>query len=279
VLGSQFGSSCLAEISDSAELLEEAGVSVTKMEEKMNGAANQNGDVDELGLDAGSEAGSASTTPLPDSGTTTRRKSRNAAPTSTAPSSHSGTPDVAHPVNQRAAARAQAAEHKGLVKARQAHIDEAAKLERQLVEIEREFRQLLGATRMKPLGKDRFHNRLWWFDGIAGVGFGGKSGTEGKGNKGKGRALEKEREREAQGVGRIFLQGPDKGEWDYVMTGRDERVVRARRVAEEGEGYMLEPGEWAMYAEPEQVSADIIIILCGGDEVGGSWNSTGRSRC
>ncbi|KAG8763256.1 hypothetical protein FRC11_005033 [Ceratobasidium sp. 423] len=233
-----------------AELLEEAGVSVTRMEEKMNGAANQNGEADDT-ADGASEAGSASTTPLPESGTNTRRKSRTA-PNSTAPSSHAGTPETNHPVNQRAAARAQAAEHKGLVKQRQAHIDEAAKLEKQLAEIEREFRQLLGATRMKPLGKDRFHNRLWWFDGIAGVGMGGKV-SEGKGNKGKGRAVEKEREREAQGVGRIFLQGPEKGEWEFVMNGRDERAVRARRVAEEGEEYMLEPGEWAMYAEPEQI--------------------------
>ncbi|CAE7191906.1 unnamed protein product [Rhizoctonia solani] len=240
-----------------AELLEEAGVSVTKMEEKMNGTAGQNGDADD-NIDAASEAGSASTTPLPESGATTRRKSRTA-PNSTAPNSHAGTPETTHPVNQRAAARAQAAEHKGLVKQRQAHIDEAAKLEKQLADIEREFRQLLGATRMKPLGKDRFHNRLWWFDGIAGVGMGGKV-SEGKGNKGKGRAVEKEREREAQGVGRIFLQGPEKGEWEFVMNGRDERAVRARRVAEEGEEYMLEPGEWAMYAEPEQID-DFIAWL------------------
>ncbi|KAG8686844.1 hypothetical protein FRC09_013884, partial [Ceratobasidium sp. 395] len=230
-----------------AELLEESGVSVTKMEEKMNGA---NADLDEALADGGSEAGSNSTTPLPDStsGTSTRRKSRNA--NATAPNSAGpGTPDP-HPVNQRAAARAQAAEHKGLVKVRQGHIEEAARLEKQLAEIEREFRQLLGATRMKPLGKDRFYNRVWWFDGIAGV---GKSAGEGKGNKGKGRAVEKEREREAQGVGRIFVQGPERGEWEYVMTGRDERIVRARRAGEEGDGCMLEPGEWAMYSEPEQI--------------------------
>ncbi|KAF8761068.1 Chromatin remodeling complex protein [Rhizoctonia solani] len=205
-----------------------------KMEEKMNSTANQNGDAEEMG-DAGSETGSASTTPLPESGTTTRRKSRTA-PSSTAPNSHSGTPESTHPVNQRAAARAQAAEHKGLVKQRQAHIDEAAKLEKQLAEIEREFRQLLGATRMKPLGR---------IDSTIVYG--------GKGNKGKGRTVEKEREREAQGVGRIFLQGPEKGEWEFVMNGRDERAVQARRIAEEGEEFMLEPGEWAMYAEPEQI--------------------------
>lgn len=247
-------------LNDSAELLEESGASVSKMEEKMNGAGNANGEMDDIGglADGGSEAGSTSTTPLPDTttGTSTRRKSRTA-PNSTT-NSQAATPD-AHPVNQRAAARAQAAEHKGLVKARQAHVDEAARLERQLAEIEREFRQLLGATRMKPLGKDRFHNRLWWFDGIAGVGLGGKPNTEGKGNKGKGRAVEKEREREAQGVGRIFVQGPEKGEWEYVMAGRDERSVRARRVAEEGEGCMLEPGEWAMYSEPEQVSIRLSV--------------------
>ncbi|QRV90698.1 imitation switch two complex protein [Ceratobasidium sp. AG-Ba] len=226
-----------------AELLEESGVSVTKMEEKMNGA---NAEADELGGAAeGSEPGSKSATPLPESGTSTRRKSRNAtAPNSTAAS----TPDP-HPVNQRAAARAQAAEHKGLVKARQGHIEESARLDKQLAEIEREFRQLLGATRMKPLGKDRFYNRVWWFDGIAGV---GKPVNDGK-VKGKGKAIEKEREREAQGVGRIFIQGPEKGEWEYVMTGRDERVVRARRAVEEGDGCMLEPGEWAMYSEPEQI--------------------------
>ncbi|QRV75892.1 imitation switch two complex protein [Ceratobasidium sp. AG-Ba] len=226
-----------------AELLEESGVSVTKMEEKMNGA---NVEADELGGAAeGSEPGSKSATPLPESGTSTRRKSRNAtAPNSTAAS----TPDP-HPVNQRAAARAQAAEHKGLVKARQGHIEESARLDKQLAEIEREFRQLLGATRMKPLGKDRFYNRVWWFDGIAGV---GKPVNDGK-VKGKGKAIEKEREREAQGVGRIFIQGPEKGEWEYVMTGRDERVIRARRAVEEGDGCMLEPGEWAMYSEPEQI--------------------------
>jgi hypothetical protein len=129
---------------------------------------------------------------------------------------------------------------------------------------------------MKPLGKDRFHNRIWWFDGIAGVGMGGKV-SEGKGNKGKGRAVEKEREREAQGVGRIFLQGSEKGEWDFVMNGRDERAVRARRTAEEGEEYMLEPGEWAMYAEPEQVRVRVLNSLVRGRlELGGSLMYCGR---
>lgn len=56
--------------------------------------------------------------------------------------------------------------------------EEVNKLERKLESIERDFRKLLGAIRVKPLGRDRFYNRVWWFDGMGAaslVGSGGDS--------------------------------------------------------------------------------------------------------
>ncbi|KAG1719258.1 chromatin remodeling complex protein [Suillus lakei] len=55
--------------------------------------------------------------------------------------------------------------------------EEVNKLECRLEAIEREFRKLLGAVRVKPLGKDRFHNRIWWFDGMGSASLLGSGGV------------------------------------------------------------------------------------------------------
>lgn len=111
--------------------------------------------------------------------------------------------------------------------------EEVNKLERKLESIEREFRKLLGAIRVKPLGRDRFYNRVWWFDGMGAASLVGSGGAV------------------QYGTGRIFVQGPS--EFDGEVLGRREDEVDVRRREEEGEGGMLGSGEWAVYNDLEEV--------------------------
>ncbi|OCH96490.1 chromatin remodeling complex protein [Obba rivulosa] len=113
--------------------------------------------------------------------------------------------------------------------------EEVNKLERRLEGIEREFRKLLGSVRIKPLGRDRFYNRIWWFDGLGAASLLGSGGTV------------------QYGTGRIFVQGPS--EFDIEILERREDV-EARRQQEEGEG-RLGVGEWAVYNELEEIDAYI----------------------
>lgn len=110
--------------------------------------------------------------------------------------------------------------------------EEVNKIERRLEAIEREFRKLLGAIRVKPMGKDRFHNRIWWFDGLGSGSLQGSGGVV------------------QYGTARIFVQGPTEMDLE-MMSKREEDDVAARRQEEEGEG-MLASGEWAVYGETEE---------------------------
>jgi len=134
---------------------------------------------------------------------------------------------------QREIARAKVAAEKQAQAEHRRLDEEVNKLERRLESIEREFRKLLGAIRAKPLGKDRFHNRVWWFDGMGSMSLLGSGGVV------------------QYGTGRIFLQGPTGIELE-MMSRREENDVDARREEEEGEG-LLAPGEWAVYTESEEV--------------------------
>jgi bromodomain adjacent to zinc finger domain protein 1A len=134
---------------------------------------------------------------------------------------------------QREIARAKVAAEKQAQAEHRRLDEEVNKLERRLENIEREFRKQLGAIRVKPLGKDRFHNRVWWFDGMGSMSLLGSGGVV------------------QYGTGRIFLQGPTELELE-LMSRREENDVETRRQEEEGEG-LLAPGEWAVYTEPEEV--------------------------
>jgi len=112
--------------------------------------------------------------------------------------------------------------------------EEVNKLERRLEGIEREFRKLLGAIRVKPLGRDRFYNRIWWFDGMGSASLVASGGSV------------------QYGTGRIFIQGPS--EFDVENLGRrDDKEVMERRLEEEGPEGMLGVGEWAVYDTIEEV--------------------------
>lgn len=143
---------------------------------------------------------------------------------------------------QREVARAKLASAKQALAEQRRLEEELSKVERRLEAIEREFRKLLGVVRLKPLGRDRFYNRVWWFDGC------GTSSLIGSGG-----AIQ-------YGTGRLFIQGP--GEFDQEILDRhDDYDLVARRKEEEGEDGMLEMGEWAVYTEIEEVRQNFPLVL------------------
>ncbi|KAL5535354.1 hypothetical protein ACEPAF_3448 [Sanghuangporus sanghuang] len=112
--------------------------------------------------------------------------------------------------------------------------EEVGKLERRLEGIERDFRKALGVVRMKPIGKDRFYNRIWWFDGC------GTSSLMGSGGSVQ------------YATGRLFIQGPSQFDQE-ILDRRTEDDIVERRLEEEGEEGMLGPGDWACYSEIEEM--------------------------
>ncbi|KAI0304838.1 ATP-utilizing chromatin assembly and remodelling N-terminal-domain-containing protein [Russula brevipes] len=135
---------------------------------------------------------------------------------------------------QREAARAKAASVKQAMAEHRRLDEEVNKLERRLEGIEREFRQLLGSVRVKPMGKDRFYNRIWWFDGMGSASLLGSGGIV------------------QYGTGRLFIQGPSIFDQE-ILGRRDEGDIQARRLEEEGEEGVLGIGEWAVYTDLEEV--------------------------
>ena len=114
--------------------------------------------------------------------------------------------------------------------------EEVNKFDRRLEAIEREFRKLLGCIRVKPMGKDRFHNRIWWFDGLG-------SGTLVASGGGT-----------VWSTGRVFIQGPSELDRDLLDRREvEDGDVKKRRLEEQGVDGMLDVNEWAAYSEPEQV--------------------------
>ncbi|KAG0660947.1 hypothetical protein C6P46_004220 [Rhodotorula mucilaginosa] len=111
-------------------------------------------------------------------------------------------------------------------------------------ETEREFRRYLGVTRCRPLGRDRFHCRYWWFDGIGGMNLAGT---------GKGEVT--------YGTGRLFVQGPSVEDWELICDSRKEegdgsKSMLERRMREEvvdDPSALLGPDEWAYYEDEDEL--------------------------
>jgi bromodomain adjacent to zinc finger domain protein 1A len=144
---------------------------------------------------------------------------------------------IAHS-KEREAARAKQAHQKQAMADHRRLDEEVNKLERRLEGIEREFRKLLGAIRVKPLGKDRFYNRIWWFDGMGSASLVGSGGIA------------------QYGTGRVFIQGPS--EFDLKQLEKkavdDNEDIHERRKEEEGADQILSPADWCMFIEVEEVS-------------------------
>ncbi|KAF8349915.1 chromatin remodeling complex protein [Amanita rubescens] len=135
---------------------------------------------------------------------------------------------------EREAARAKQASLKQAQAEHRRLDEEVNKLERRLEGIEREFRKLLGSVRVKPLGRDRFYNRIWWFDGMGSASLVGSGGVA------------------QYGTGRLFIQGPSEFDVELLEKRKDEGIDERRRE-EEGEEGILEPGDWAVYSELEEL--------------------------
>ncbi|KAG6911832.1 hypothetical protein DXG01_000079 [Tephrocybe rancida] len=136
---------------------------------------------------------------------------------------------------QREAARAKQASVKQALSDHRRLDEEVNKLERRLEGIEREFRKLLGAVRVKALGRDRFYNRVWWFDGMGSASLVGSGGVA------------------QYGTGRLFIQGPSEFDKELLDQRKDEDID-GRRKGEEGESGVLGPGDWAVYSDLEEAS-------------------------
>jgi hypothetical protein len=145
------------------------------------------------------------------------------------------TQTIAHSKEREAARMKQAAQKQALAEHRRLD-EEVNKIERRLEGIEREFRRLLGGVRVKPLGRDRFFNRIWWFDGLGSASLVGSGGT----------AL--------YGCGRVFIQGPSEFD-DDILRKRQyiDKDIDSRRLEEEGEGGTLGSNEWAIYHHIDEV--------------------------
>ena len=135
---------------------------------------------------------------------------------------------------KRELARAKVASAKQALAEHRRLDEEVNKIDRRLEGIEREFRKLLGGVRVKPLGRDRFYNRIWWFDGTGSASLLGSGGVV------------------QYGAGRIFVQGPSEFDSE-LLERRKEEDLYARRLEEEGQEGILGPGEWGVYAELEEV--------------------------
>jgi bromodomain adjacent to zinc finger domain protein 1A len=147
---------------------------------------------------------------------------------------------------EREIVKAKKSESKAIINEKKRLIDEEEKLTIRLRELDLEFRTHIYTLRSRPLGYDRFGNKVWWFDGIG-------SGTPlstspsaadvGGGPGGGG----------GYGTGRLYIQGVDEEEIDWlVISGEVEKgYIEGRRAKEEGE--RLGAGEWGVYDTPEQV--------------------------
>ena len=110
--------------------------------------------------------------------------------------------------------------------------------------LEYEFRSHFYALRARPIGTDRFGNKVWWLDGCGSASLLGEHG------------------RTNWGTGRLYIQGADEleSEWCRIPSGLSPKEVQRRRIIEEGDG-RLAPGEWACYDNVDQVRS-ILAIRC-----------------
>lgn len=138
---------------------------------------------------------------------------------------------------EREIVKARKSESKALTNEKKRLIEEEEKASLRLRELDLEFRTHIYTLRSRPLGYDRFGNKIWWFDGIgSGTPLTTSISVDG-----------------GYGTGRIYVQGVDGEEEEYlgILAEVDAAYIEGRRGKEEGE--KLGKGEWGVYDTPEQV--------------------------
>ena len=132
-------------------------------------------------------------------------------------------------------------------KARRSKEVEVKRVDDDLIELDgreemtlREFRRHALVQRIRPLGKDRFHCQYWFMDGVGSMDLVGSGGVA------------------IYGTGRLFIQGPTEDDWKSMCDeyGGAATVVYRRWHEEGGIECSLEPGQWAIISEEEEVRPD-----------------------
>ncbi|EST08685.1 DDT domain protein [Kalmanozyma brasiliensis GHG001] len=153
----------------------------------------------------------------------------------------------------REAHKAKLAENKVLTAQRRKLEDEDTKLARRDETIERDYRRLILASRMTPLGRDRFGDKYWWFDGV------GSSSVLTASDK------------PTYQTGRLFVQGATQSETLLLIP--DPPVpapkpspyahlfhqpvtldlITSRKESELTPSGTLAESEWAVYSDPNEI--------------------------
>ncbi|WVN89498.1 uncharacterized protein L203_104723 [Cryptococcus depauperatus CBS 7841] len=126
--------------------------------------------------------------------------------------------------------------------------EEVTILRSKLRQLDYNFRAHIFTLRPKPLGVDRFGNRIWWFDA---QGSAPMLSSDGK---------------ISYGTGRLYIQAPDENEEMYYLQaangvfeslGLNDEIKKedldCRRDREEGPGQVLGPGEWGYLDEVDHI--------------------------
>ncbi|WWD21446.1 hypothetical protein CI109_105931 [Kwoniella shandongensis] len=150
---------------------------------------------------------------------------------------------------EREEARLRKAEGKHIAAEKKRLSDEEEVIVVKLRNLDYDFRRWMYTLRSRPLGVDRFGNKIWWMDGL------GSAPLVGEGGK------------ITWGTGRLYIQGVDEEEEELLRSAAsavieeevEKEVVEERREKEEGEG-RLKAGEWGCYDSPEQLH-DFILWL------------------
>lgn len=110
-------------------------------------------------------------------------------------------------LRQRALMKAKSAEQKLRYDARKKLTDREAALNRKEEQIDRDSRRY-GIARVRPLGKDRFYNRYWYFDGIT----------------------------MDHGTDRLYVQSPSFLDLEVMRTSGDKNKILKRQKVEDPTG-------------------------------------------
>lgn len=196
-----------------------------------NGHAN--GEHDELddSIMGDEDTGSRATSPLSDSGRVKTAASRRRAMAEKAAEREA---EEALRAKEREEIRAKRAESKHAAAEKKRLEEEEVALEKRLHELEQGFRRYLYTLRGRPLGTDRFGNKVWWLDGLGSA----PLYIDGK--------LQ-------YGSGRLYVQGVDDMELEMLRMPVDVPLGQVNERREREEDGRLAPGEWAVYDTPEQL--------------------------
>lgn len=144
---------------------------------------------------------------------------------------------AAKAAKQREEDKIKRAESKHILQEKKRLDEEEAVLDTKLRQLDRDFRRFYYTLRARPLGSDRYGNKVWWMDGL------GSSPLPTDNAKGM------------WGSARLYLQGADELEVEFARQPAELTTEELEERRNKDEGLRLQPGQWAVYDTPEQLEA------------------------